>query len=126
MRNQVRLVMQYLDAMLAEDHQARVVWAFVEGLDLSAFYASIQAVRGGPGRPASQRSPGAAGALGVSHGGRCGQRSEPGSAVPGSRFRSGLPLAERGCTVDYQRASLLRPWPGRFSFRPPDSRWSLR
>lgn len=52
-RNQIRLVMQDLDAMLAEDHQARVVWAFVERLDLSAFYASILAVQGGPGRPAS-------------------------------------------------------------------------
>jgi hypothetical protein len=45
--------MQDLDATLPEDHQARVIWDFLDRLDLSAFYASIQAVRGGLGRPAS-------------------------------------------------------------------------
>lgn len=55
-RNQVQLVMQDLDGTLPEGHQARAVWAFVERLDLTPLYASIQAVQGGPGRPASDPS----------------------------------------------------------------------
>ena len=53
MRHQIRFLMQDLDATLPEDHQARAIWDFLDRLDLSAFYASIQAVEGGPGRPAS-------------------------------------------------------------------------
>ena len=53
MRNQIRFLMQDLDATLPEDHQARAIWDFLDRLDLSVFYASIQAVEGGPGRPAS-------------------------------------------------------------------------
>lgn len=41
-----------LDELLPADHQARVVWQFVQGVDLTALYASIRAVEGGPGRPA--------------------------------------------------------------------------
>ena len=52
-RNQIQFLMQDLDATLPEDHQSRAIWDFLERLDLSAFYASIQAVEGGPGRPAS-------------------------------------------------------------------------
>lgn len=52
-RNQIQLLMQDLDGVLPEEHQARAIWAFVERLDLSAFYGSIQAVQGSPGRPAS-------------------------------------------------------------------------
>src|SRR2546425_4899226 len=40
-----------LEDLLTSDHQARVVWQFVLGLDLSALYARIRAVEGGPGRP---------------------------------------------------------------------------
>ena len=39
-----------LDALLPEDHQARVVWEYVEGLDLTCLYESIRAVEGRPGR----------------------------------------------------------------------------
>jgi transposase len=39
-----------LEAMLAEDHQARVVWEYVEGLDLTCLYESIRAVAGRAGR----------------------------------------------------------------------------
>ena len=53
MRNQIQMVMQDLDATLPEEHQVRAIWDFLDRLDLSAFYASIQAVEGGPGRPAS-------------------------------------------------------------------------
>ena len=52
-RNQIQMVTQDLDATLPEDHQARAIWDFLEQLDLSAFYASIQAVEGSAGRPAS-------------------------------------------------------------------------
>jgi len=40
-----------LDGQLAADHRARVVWAFVEGLDLSRLYDRIRAREGEPGRP---------------------------------------------------------------------------
>ncbi|MGA7264226.1 MAG: hypothetical protein WA709_07045, partial [Stellaceae bacterium] len=32
-----------LDSQLPDDHRARLVWAFVEGLDLSEFYDRIKA-----------------------------------------------------------------------------------
>ncbi len=50
-RTQMRLVPTDLDRTIAEDHQARSVWAFVEGLDLSQLYARIRAVEGEAGRP---------------------------------------------------------------------------
>ena len=53
LRNRIQFLMQDLDATLPEDLQARAIWEFLDRLDLSAFYASIQAVEGGPGRPAS-------------------------------------------------------------------------
>ncbi len=52
-RNQIRFLMQDLDATLPEYHQARAIWDFLNRLELSAFYTSIKAVEGGPGRPAS-------------------------------------------------------------------------
>ena len=52
-RNQIRFLMQDLDATLPEDHQARAIWDFLDRLELSDFYASIKSVEGGPGRPAS-------------------------------------------------------------------------
>jgi transposase len=39
-----------LDALIPHDHTARLVWAYVEGLDLSALYDRIKAVERGPGR----------------------------------------------------------------------------
>src|SRR3990172_7885534 len=50
-RSQIELRAVDLEALLSADHRARVVWAFVEGLDLSALYASIRAVEGHAGRP---------------------------------------------------------------------------
>ena len=52
-RNQLELVPRELDSLLAEDHVARAIWAFLEKLDLSGFYASIKAVLAHPGHPAS-------------------------------------------------------------------------
>jgi transposase len=42
-----------LEGLLPEDHRARIVWAYVEGLDLTPLYQPIQAVEGEAGRPAT-------------------------------------------------------------------------
>jgi transposase len=51
-RSQVELRPLDLESLLAPDHPARAVWAFVEGLDLSPLYEKVRAVEGGAGRPA--------------------------------------------------------------------------
>jgi transposase len=40
-----------LEALLPADHRARIVWSFVEGLDLSPLYDAIKSREGEPGRP---------------------------------------------------------------------------
>src|ERR1700716_2263659 len=50
-RVQTRWDMIDLEALLPSDHRARVVWDFVERLDLSALYNAIKAREGEPGRP---------------------------------------------------------------------------
>jgi len=50
-RSQVELRSVDLDGLLPADHRARLVWAFVEGLDLAPLYDRIKAVEGHPGRP---------------------------------------------------------------------------
>lgn len=40
-----------LDQLLPPDHEARTVWAYVDGLDLSLLLARIKAVEGNPGQP---------------------------------------------------------------------------
>ena len=52
-RNQGEMIVRDLDSLVAEDHSVRAVWAFLEGLDLSAFYASLKTSIDSPGRPAS-------------------------------------------------------------------------
>ena len=52
-RSQTRWDFIDLEALLSEDHRARIVWAFVESLDLSALYASIKSREGEAGRPAA-------------------------------------------------------------------------
>jgi len=42
-----------LDQLLPDDHQARLVWAYVEGLDLTPLYQAIQARQGVAGRDAN-------------------------------------------------------------------------
>lgn len=49
-RAQVELTPTDLEGLLPPGHAARLVWRFVEGLDLAAFYAQIKARAGGPGR----------------------------------------------------------------------------
>jgi len=51
-RHQVVMQAASMDALLPEDHRARWVWEYVEGLDLSRLYEAIQSVEGGPGRDA--------------------------------------------------------------------------
>ena len=41
-----------IDDLIDADHRARIIWAFVSGLDLSALYARVKAVEGQPGSPA--------------------------------------------------------------------------
>lgn len=50
-RAQLELRSVDLDGLLAPDHRARLVWTFVEGLDLGPLYESIRAREGEPGRP---------------------------------------------------------------------------
>lgn len=49
-RDQVEMMMSDLDSLLAPDHQARIVWAFVEKQDLSFLYDRIAARSDRPGR----------------------------------------------------------------------------
>ncbi len=55
-RDQVEFQQCSLDQLLPEDHEARIVWEYVCGLDLSQLRQQIQAVEGGPGQaPADPR-----------------------------------------------------------------------
>ena len=51
-RSQVELQPCDLEALLPLGHAARLVWRFVEGLDLTRLYAAIRAREGRAGRPA--------------------------------------------------------------------------
>jgi len=51
-RQQVGMRTVALNALLPEDHPARLVWEYVEGLDLDPLYAPIRAVEGHAGRDA--------------------------------------------------------------------------
>lgn len=52
-RSQLRWDMVDLESMLTPDHRARMVWAFVEQMNLDGFYASIGSREGEAGRPAA-------------------------------------------------------------------------
>lgn len=51
-RHQVVVQVASLDSLLPEDHRARLVWEYVEGLDLRRLHEAIQSVEGRPGRDA--------------------------------------------------------------------------
>jgi transposase len=53
MRNQLELRSFDLDSTIAADHRARLIWAVVERLDLSAFYGEIRSRGEQAGRPAT-------------------------------------------------------------------------
>jgi transposase len=50
-RTQIELTPTDLEALLPPGHAARLVWRFVEGLDLAVFHATAKARAGTPGRP---------------------------------------------------------------------------
>ena len=52
-RSQIEMRAVDLESLLPPDHKARVVWEYVEGLDLTSLYDAIEAVEGGPGRSAT-------------------------------------------------------------------------
>jgi transposase len=51
-RNQIELRPVDLESLLAHDHPARTVWAFVQALDLAPLYGRIKSVAGRGGAPA--------------------------------------------------------------------------
>jgi transposase len=51
-RRQIICLPHALDDLLPEDHPARIIWAYVEGLDLTVLYNSINAVEGIAGQNA--------------------------------------------------------------------------
>src|SRR5262245_43420346 len=52
-RRQMEMLPTTLDEQLADDHPARAIWTYLEQVDLDDFYATIDAVEGEAGRPAS-------------------------------------------------------------------------
>jgi transposase len=52
-RRQLRWDMVDLDVLLPADHRARIVWSFVESLDLSQLYDQVLSREGEAGRPAA-------------------------------------------------------------------------
>jgi transposase len=50
-RCQLELRPVSLEALVPDEHRVRLVWRFVEGLDLTALYQAIRAVEGRPGHP---------------------------------------------------------------------------
>ena len=56
-RNQVELRAMDLEGLLPPDHQARMVWEYVDGLDLTDLYDAIDAVEGRPGHAPDDQHP---------------------------------------------------------------------
>ncbi len=52
-RQQLRWDMIDLDGLLPSDHRARIVWSFVESLDLTELYDRVRSREGAAGRPAA-------------------------------------------------------------------------
>jgi transposase len=52
-RRRLRWDMIDLEGLLPADHRARVVWSFVESLDLSQLYDRVRSREGEAGRPAA-------------------------------------------------------------------------
>lgn len=52
-RNQIEFQECSIDELITEDHEVRIVWAYVCGLDLSELIQGIQAVDNGPGQAPS-------------------------------------------------------------------------
>src|SRR5882672_6383931 len=52
-RDQIAMRLLSLDDLLPDDHRARIVWDYVQGLDLTPLYSQILAVEGAKGRAAT-------------------------------------------------------------------------
>jgi transposase len=52
-RRQVEWRPMSLEELVPDDHRVRLVWRFVEGLDLSELLGPIKSIEGGPGHPAA-------------------------------------------------------------------------
>ena len=52
-RDQIELQAVDIESLIGEDHPVRVIWAYVEGLDLSELEDQIKARVNGPGHPAT-------------------------------------------------------------------------
>ena len=63
-RNQLEWAVVDLESRLPQEHRARVIWSFLERLDLSAFYAPVKA----PARPSNDGSQGSAGIVAAGYG----------------------------------------------------------
>lgn len=119
-RRQVELRAVSLDALVPDDHRVRLVWRFVEGLDLgrncvspmTALHRAIRAVEGRPGHPPAdpvgRSASNPAGVVAVRHG-------------RGNRRRTGLGPAVRGThrlPVAVRRGRRERQDPGRLPGGP--------
>jgi transposase len=51
-RDQVEMMMFSIDQLIPADHKARLVWKYVEKLDLSKLLLKIESTQGSLGRPA--------------------------------------------------------------------------
>src|SRR5262249_57391812 len=56
-RDQVELRAVELDALLSAEHPARVIWAYVQALDLSVLEEAVRARSPGPGESAASPRP---------------------------------------------------------------------
>jgi transposase len=52
-RGQVEILTASLDDLLDPEHRVRLIWAYIQRLDMSAFHTDIKAVSGQPGRDAT-------------------------------------------------------------------------
>ena len=52
-RNQANTIPIQIDHLIEHDHPARIIWRFVDGLDLSPLYQQVRALEGASGRAAT-------------------------------------------------------------------------
>ena len=52
-RNQANTIPLQIDNLIEHDHPARIIWRFVDGLDLSPLYQQVRALEGSAGRAAT-------------------------------------------------------------------------
>ncbi len=52
-RNQVNRIPIHIDNLIESDHSARIIWTFVDGLDLSPLYEQVHTLEGSVGRAAT-------------------------------------------------------------------------